>query len=257
MTMHEVDEMKNIQVRVKNSVKEKADNLFQKLGTSTNEAIKIFLQMSINKSGFPFAVKVDDPEDLLEWVNSKKLPYSEEQIMESYKDVSGSFSVDSDFDMGVLNEDITLNGFVNNGLDEELSEDEDMIAKALLKIIDIDKQNLLEVADAASADYLVVAEGLTENSENFEDYSTIAILDEFFVFSDKISAKNRFKLFKDYFIPYLKSRDVDIVAFLNPGFWRTESSEEQKALVKVFKDNKIFTVGKLERWNDSVNVLYI
>jgi len=252
-----VNGLKNIQVRVKDSIKDKADSLFQKLGTSTNEAIKVFLQMSINKNGFPFEVKVDEPKDLLEWVNSKKLSYSEEKIMDAYMSMSGSYNVDPDFETGVLNETVNLKGFIDSENEDDFDDDEETIAMANIKIIDSNQQDIFDVADADSGDCLAVVEGLEENTDFINDYTNIAILDEFFVFSDKISAKNRLKLFKDYFVPYLKSREVEIVGFLNPGFWRTESNEERKALIEALNDSKIITVGKDKLWNETVNVLHI
>ncbi|GAB2567147.1 type II toxin-antitoxin system RelB/DinJ family antitoxin [Gracilibacillus alcaliphilus] len=67
--------MKNIQVRVEDSLKEKSDKLFKALGTRTNEAIKIFLNMSVNKNGFPFAIQMEKIHTLEEWLEEKTAGY--------------------------------------------------------------------------------------------------------------------------------------------------------------------------------------
>ncbi|MFL2106080.1 type II toxin-antitoxin system RelB/DinJ family antitoxin [Desemzia sp. FAM 23991] len=38
---------KSLQIRIDSELKDEADELFNQLGTSTNEAIKIFLKMAI------------------------------------------------------------------------------------------------------------------------------------------------------------------------------------------------------------------
>lgn len=46
-----------IQVRVNDSLKQKADILFQELGTDTTSAIRMFLVQAIANDGFPFEIK--------------------------------------------------------------------------------------------------------------------------------------------------------------------------------------------------------
>lgn len=50
---------KNIQVRVEDDLKQKSDELFAALGTSTNEAIKMFLMKSIRVGGIPFDISLE------------------------------------------------------------------------------------------------------------------------------------------------------------------------------------------------------
>lgn len=50
-----------VQSRVTPELKEDADNLFKQLGISTADAIRLFLQQSINEGGLPFRPKVSQP----------------------------------------------------------------------------------------------------------------------------------------------------------------------------------------------------
>ena len=49
--------MATIQIRVDDSMKAAADNLFGSLGLDTSTAVRMFLSASINRNGLPFAVK--------------------------------------------------------------------------------------------------------------------------------------------------------------------------------------------------------
>lgn len=53
--------IKNVQIRMENELKERSDELFNNLGTSTNEAIKIFLSTAVRTNGFPFEITLDKP----------------------------------------------------------------------------------------------------------------------------------------------------------------------------------------------------
>lgn len=74
---------KNVQVRIDSDLKDEADELFENLGTSTNEAIKIFLKMAVRNNGIPFPVTLDTP--------NKK---TQEAIQEAYDILDGK--VDSE-----------------------------------------------------------------------------------------------------------------------------------------------------------------
>lgn len=50
---------KTIQVRVDDDLKAASDNLFDELGTTTNEAIKMFLKKAIRTRSIPFSVSID------------------------------------------------------------------------------------------------------------------------------------------------------------------------------------------------------
>jgi DNA-damage-inducible protein J len=52
---------KSLQVRIDSELKEQADELFDQLGTSTNEAIKIFLKTAVRNKGIPFSVSLETP----------------------------------------------------------------------------------------------------------------------------------------------------------------------------------------------------
>lgn len=49
---------KTIQVRVDDDLKLKSDKLFEELGTTTNDAIKMFLKKAIRTGGIPFEISL-------------------------------------------------------------------------------------------------------------------------------------------------------------------------------------------------------
>ena len=50
-----------VQSRVNPELKERAERLFAQLGLSTADAIRMFLQQSVNDGGLPFQPKVKQP----------------------------------------------------------------------------------------------------------------------------------------------------------------------------------------------------
>ena len=52
-----MDMASTIQVRVDDTLKSKADELFKDLGTDTTSAIRMFLTQAVANNGFPFAIK--------------------------------------------------------------------------------------------------------------------------------------------------------------------------------------------------------
>ncbi|MFM2343465.1 MAG: hypothetical protein RLZZ210_73 [Pseudomonadota bacterium] len=52
---------KIVQARVKEELKKQADELFASIGMSTADAIRIFLQQSVNDSGMPFTPRIKTP----------------------------------------------------------------------------------------------------------------------------------------------------------------------------------------------------
>lgn len=51
---------KTIQIRVDDNLKTASDKLFEELGTSTNEAIKMFLKKAIRTKSIPFSISIND-----------------------------------------------------------------------------------------------------------------------------------------------------------------------------------------------------
>ena len=47
---------KTIQLRIDGSLKQKADNLFAKLGMNTSTAIRMFLSAAVKSGSFPFEI---------------------------------------------------------------------------------------------------------------------------------------------------------------------------------------------------------
>jgi len=52
---------KSLQVRIDGDLKDEADELFNQLGTTTNEAIKIFLKTAVRNKGIPFPISLEAP----------------------------------------------------------------------------------------------------------------------------------------------------------------------------------------------------
>ena len=50
-----------IQARISPELKEQADTLFNTLGLSTSDAIRIFIQQAVNFGGLPFPITVKRP----------------------------------------------------------------------------------------------------------------------------------------------------------------------------------------------------
>ena len=50
-----------IQVRVSSEMREEADSIFSSIGLKMGEAIRVFLQQSINSGGLPFQPHVKNP----------------------------------------------------------------------------------------------------------------------------------------------------------------------------------------------------
>lgn len=65
-----------IQVRVDDELKNKADELFKKLGTDTTSAIRMFLTQSVMNNGFPFEIKLNQSSVNL------YAPLSENELMQ-------------------------------------------------------------------------------------------------------------------------------------------------------------------------------
>lgn len=61
--------------------------------------------------------------------------------------------------------------------------------------------------------------------------------------------------FFDKIVPYLKSRDIEVVGFMNAGFWRTDAVEERKSLDKAFKKSDISLVKTDKDWTSVVSYI--
>lgn len=242
--------MKNIQVRVEDTMKKKADELFQALGTSTNEAIKIFLQSAINNDGFPFELKKPEVTDLLESVQRKMLPISDEQLNATQMYLTDDCNQWPDYDLGVYTESITLTGYPDEESEEEL-------AKVMLFRINGKKvDSVLDAADSYSEEVMMVAEGMVEEL-GVSDTSNVAIMDEYFIFTEQATSQTRVKLFKKYIVPYLKECSVKYLGFMNAGMWRAKSKDEQNALEKAMSKLKLQRafLPDAHEWGAQINVM--
>lgn len=244
--------MKNIQVRVENTMKEKADNLFKSLGTSTNEAIKIFLQAAINYEGFPFEIKKPEPTDLLEDVKRRMLPISDKQLGNTELYIKDSCDQWADYDIGVFEENLTLTGLPYN--DDET--EEKLVDAILFRINGKQVGSVIDAADSYSEEVMMVAEGMVDELDVPDD-SNVAIMDDFFIFTEQASSKTRVKIFKQYIIPYLKGCGVTYLGFMNAGMWRAESKDARDALEKAMKNLNLTRVflPDAHDWGTQVNVI--
>lgn len=79
--MANATKIKNLQIRVDSELKRESDELFEKLGTSTNEAIKIFLKAAVRSEGFPFVIGLEMPN-----------PQTKKAIQEAYDIADGKIN---------------------------------------------------------------------------------------------------------------------------------------------------------------------
>ncbi|MBD5430736.1 type II toxin-antitoxin system RelB/DinJ family antitoxin [Lactobacillus sp.] len=244
--------MKNIQVRVTNKMKEKADKLFNDLGTTTNEAIKMFLQASLNNNGFPFEVKKPEPDDLLQSVKEHMLPITDEQLNNTFIHIESSKSQWDDFESGMYLENVLLKG--NPYEDEEIYE---TLAEVML--CTINGKEIVDVGDAAdsySGDVYSVVNGMI-NRLNIPSKRRIAVMDEYFIYTEDATSETRINLFKKYIIPYLKDLGIQYLGFVNAGMWHAESRDSQLALEKAMESLNIIKAPVLpkEKWDGQLNVI--
>lgn len=81
-------ETTNFSVRMDKQIKLESEALFQDLGMNLTTAINVFLRQAIRTGGFPFAIKVDQPnqETLLALIESERLTQNSIAV-EPYADV--------------------------------------------------------------------------------------------------------------------------------------------------------------------------
>lgn len=54
----------NLNIKVDKDIKEKADRIYSELGMNMTTAINIFLRATIREYGIPFALKLDEPNEV-------------------------------------------------------------------------------------------------------------------------------------------------------------------------------------------------
>lgn len=82
---------RNVQVRVDENLKVSADKIFEELGFTTTQAIKIFLKASLRHRGLPFELKLENEETSL---TLKEVRAMENGTMEKSRYSSASDLVD-------------------------------------------------------------------------------------------------------------------------------------------------------------------
>ena len=64
--------MTNLQIRIDDNIKKRADELFLSLGLDTQTAIRIFIQQAIENNGLPFSVKHNDNYSLMQAIDDSR-----------------------------------------------------------------------------------------------------------------------------------------------------------------------------------------
>lgn len=84
--------MTQINVNIDNNLKIKSENIFNELGLSVSDAIRIFLKKVVNENGIPFDLKLKKEEGIT-WDNlneeTKKAIMSDEsgELVENIEDI--------------------------------------------------------------------------------------------------------------------------------------------------------------------------
>ena len=239
--------MKNIQVRVEEDLKSQVDAIYEQIGTTTNDAIKMFLKASVREKGFPFALQLPKPQTLEEYVQSKMLHISDKEFRDAlnYRIISGKYWKHDEFE-AVFHDTLTISGYAGD------SEKEVDLADVELFIVDPMKDDFYEAADADSDDLKLVAGAmmpLLEESEPLD--GKIAILDEFYLYAPTATAVDRVNLLDDVF-RYLNDRDVAYVGFCNAGLWRAESVDQQVALDQALHQAGYRQIKNFDDWAGTV-----
>lgn len=76
---------KLLQLRIDDNLKNDADNLFKKLGLTTNDAIKIFLSQSVIEQKIPFEIKLEPTPDTVSKIMEILEELVENKDSETYK----------------------------------------------------------------------------------------------------------------------------------------------------------------------------
>lgn len=82
---------KLLQLRIDKNLKNDADNLFKKLGLTTNDAIKIFLSQSVIEQKIPFEIKLEPNSDTVSKIMEKLEELIEDKDPEFYKNSNDLF----------------------------------------------------------------------------------------------------------------------------------------------------------------------
>ena len=78
----------NLNIRVDENLKKKADKLFSELGMSMSTAMNIFLRQSVRYGGIPFDIRLDVPNsETVEAIREVKQMKADPTIGKTYRDV--------------------------------------------------------------------------------------------------------------------------------------------------------------------------
>ena len=78
----------NLNIRVDENLKKKADKLFSELGMSMSTAMNVFLRQSVRYGGIPFDIRLDVPNsETVEAIREVKQMKADPTIGKTYRDV--------------------------------------------------------------------------------------------------------------------------------------------------------------------------
>ncbi|WP_053084458.1 type II toxin-antitoxin system RelB/DinJ family antitoxin [Companilactobacillus ginsenosidimutans] len=242
--------MKNVQVRISDELKMAADSIFDGLGTSTNEAIKIFLQMSVYAKGFPFEIKLPDTSTL------NRISYSPNI---SKQKENGTTTIIEKTDK--------LGGFPKNWTAKTLtlkdnSGDGKVIADISYKRLDLTEGRSYskytfdgDFADVPDGDTKEVLETAIYRTDLGKKFYNGAILERFNIYQDDVSAMDRTKLFVETFVPYLVEHGLQSIAFRENHFYDAKTTHDRASLVIAFTNYGFLPMNSTDDYADAMSHL--
>lgn len=131
-----------------------------------------------------------------------------------------------------------------------------VLASANFFIVNGKTTDIVDAADSESGDLYFVAESMV-NYFKINQYSSIAILDNYSLFSSKATVVSKKMLFEEYILPYFKDRRIDYIAFCNAGFEFTDNKIKQQFLDEFFDDMTVINTKKTinDDWKSTVNLI--
>jgi hypothetical protein len=131
-----------------------------------------------------------------------------------------------------------------------------VLASANFFIVNGETTDIVDAADSESGDLYFVAESMV-NYFKINQYSSIAILDNYSLFSSKATVVSKKMLFEEYILPYFKDRRIDYIAFCNASFEFTDNKIKQQFLDELFDDMTVINNKKAinDDWKSTVNLI--
>lgn len=131
-----------------------------------------------------------------------------------------------------------------------------ILASANCFIVNGKITDIVDAADSESGDLCFVAETMV-NYFKISQYSSIAILDNYSLFSSRATVVSKKMLFEEYILPYFKDRRIDYIGFCNAGFEFTDNNIKQQFLDELFDDMAVMNNKETinDDWKSIVNLI--